>query len=266
MTYSDFDNLWSQGTASAEQSVIGEERRAGLGSAIALSYANLDHILPYDGERNTVRRSTSAKTGMLLGATLEDRGVGRPIGFESSLERACALYALLNPNTYGLKCQPRRVIFKGKVHDSTSNTLDFLLRLKTGERYYLFVKNQESLDRAQTGDIIEAIREMLPEGHGLALISEAAFSPSMRGNLERMFIAKRLDDPEADERLARIAASELSDQVAFTVEELVMLCVTSRSRVEQGRYFDAILRAIADHRLQAQPHSTLDYHSVLRPV
>ncbi|EGJ20326.1 hypothetical protein RSWS8N_19239 [Cereibacter sphaeroides WS8N] len=257
----------ASGTADVRRSLAIDAGAEGLvqvrlGSAQPMGYRDLDALLPYDGVRGVVHRSTSAKTGMLVGRTDEDGRRPRPVGFESGLERATAISALIHPNTFGLKCQPRTVVFERPVGDVQSNTLDFLLTLRTGQRYYLFVKNDDALGRPKSALIGDQIRRGLPEGYGFAVISEETFPPYLRGNNERMFLAKRFPDPEADARLADVLI-DLIDVACFTVEELVFRCGIGPRKADQGRAFDAILRAIADGALIANRRELIHYPTVL---
>lgn len=233
-----------------------------FGRSQDLGYDNLDELLPYDGVRNVVHRSASAKTGMLVGRTAEDKYIPREIGFESALERATAIAALIHPNTAGLKSQPKTIYFETPVDNTKSNTLDYLLTLKSGQRFYLFVKNSDSLSRPKTALIREEICRNLPAGYGLAVISEETFPPYLRGNNERMFAAKRFPDPDADARLNEVL-TDLIDVQKFTVEELVFRCRLGPRKADQGRAFDAILRAIADGKLSANRRELIHYPTVL---
>lgn len=236
--------------------------RVELGQLDDLGYENLDTMLPYDGTRGVVHRSSWAKTGMLVARTREDSYIPRPVGHESGVERAAAIGAIIHPNTYGLKCQPRKVVFDTPVGKVKSSTLDFLLTLKTGEKYYLFVKNEESLGRPKTALICDQIRRKLPAGYGFSVVSEAMFPPYVRGNNERMFLAKRFPDKVADARLAEVL-HDLLDVPRFTVEELVHRCNFGPRKCDQGRAYDAILRAIADLKLGANRREIIDYPTVL---
>lgn len=263
------DNPWRAGgdVAGVRECLRIDDGNEGLvqlefGEARALGYHNLDLMLPYDGTRGVVHRSAWAKTGMFVARTAEDGNLPRPVGFESSLERATAISALLHPNTYGLKSQPRKVQFEHPVENVKSNTLDYLVTLFTGQKYYLFVKNEEALGRPKTVLICQEIRRNLPAGYGFALISEANFPPIVRGNHERMFLAKRHPDPEADDRLASVL-DEVIDVDRFTVEELVFRCAMGPRKSDQGRAFDAVLRAIADGKLYANRRELIDYPTVL---
>ncbi|MDV7269423.1 hypothetical protein RYZ20_00745 [Thioclava sp. A2] len=144
-------------------------------SGVDLSLEKLDLMLPYDGLRNTVRRSQSAKTGMFVGRTEEDQGRPRPIGFESGLERAVAISCLLHPQTVGLKCQPLTVHFDPPVSGTRSHTLDYLLSQRCGAQTFIFVKNEEALARPKMEALTRAIRVALPDGFRFAVISEASF-------------------------------------------------------------------------------------------
>lgn len=236
--------------------------RVNRGALPELPPENLDEVLPYDGVRGTVHRSHIAKTGLLVGRTVEDGGRPRPIGFESSLERAVAISCLLHPDTIGLKCQERKVEFDEPVYGVKSNTLDFLLTQRSGARIYLFVKNDEALDRPKIEAIARAIRSALPEGYGFAILSEASFPPVVRGNNERMFLAKRSPDPGADTRLAEVL-DDLLNSERFTINEIVFRCQPGDRNADRGRIFDAVLRAIADKKLVAPRHEMLDYLTVL---
>jgi hypothetical protein len=233
-----------------------------LGRPLDIGYESLDVMLPYDGKRGVVHRSAVAKTGMLVGRTEEDEFVPRPVGHESGLERATAVHSLIHPNTRGLKCQPRKVVFDEPVDGVKSNTLDYLLTLKSGERYYLFVKNEESLGRAKTALICERIRLMLPAEFGFAPISEVNFPPQVRGNNDRMFLALRFPDVAADHRLHEVL-NDLIDVDRFTVEELIFRCDFGPKKSDQGRGFDAVLRAIAGKRLIADRRLLIHYPTVL---
>jgi hypothetical protein len=239
---------------------IGENR------SVELGYENIDQLLPYDGTRKVVHRSNSAKTGALVGKTAADDNQPRIIGFESSLERAVAISALIHPNTVGLKCQPRHVKFEQKIGDVGSNILDFLLTLRNGQRTYLYVKNNETLGRDEQALICEQIRLQLPENCGFAVVSEASFPPQLRGNNERILLAKKFPDPEADARLGEVL-DDILDVPKFTIEELVIRGAGKCVMAQQGRMFDAVLRAIADQHLEADKRRLIDYPTVVgRPA
>ncbi len=225
-------------------------------------YDGIDQLLPYDGERNVVHRSAWAKTGLLVGRTEEDGGRPRVIGHESALERYVALNALLHPNTFGLKCQPRTVEFADPVGDVKSNTLDFLVTLKCGQQTYLYVKNEDNLSRPRHALICQQVRMALPAGVGFAAVSEVCFPAWRRGNLERLFLAKRFTDPEADARLVAVLNDNI-DTPAFTVEELVFRCGLGPRTFDQGRAFDAVLRFVADRRLQQKHRGMIDYPTIM---
>ncbi|CUH82673.1 hypothetical protein [Tropicibacter naphthalenivorans] len=225
-------------------------------------YDGIDQLLPYDGERNVVHRSAWAKTGFLVGRTEEDGGRPRVIGHESALERYVALNALLHPNTFGLKCQPRTVVFADPVGDVKSNTLDFLVTLKCGQQTYLYVKNEDNLSRPRHALICQQVRMALPAGVGFAAVSEVCFPAWRRGNLERLFLAKRFTDPEADARLVAVLNDNI-DTPAFTVEELVFRCGLGPRTFDQGRAFDAVLRCVADRRLEQKHKGMIDYPTVM---
>lgn len=241
---------------------MGAPIRIALGPLRDVSNENLDKLLPYDGLRGAVHRSQTAKTGMLVGRTAEDGGLPRPIAFESSLERSVAIACLLHPNTFGLKCQERKVEFASPVHGVKSNTLDFRLTLRTGQRIYLFVKNEEALERPKIEAICRAIRLSLPEGFGFAAVSEVFFPPVVRGNNDRMYLAARFADPDADSRLAEVLG-DIRDADRFTVEELVFRCNIGGRNADRGRAFDAVLRAIAARIVVTPQLELIDYPTVL---
>lgn len=225
-------------------------------------YSGLEDLLPFDGKRGVVHRSAWAKTGLLVGWTAEDGHRPRVIGHESGLERSVSLDALLHPNTYGLKCQPRKVEFSEPVGKVKSNTLDFLVTLRNGRQIYLYVKNEDNLSRPRHALICQQVRLALPEGVGFAAISEVCFPAWRRGNLERMFLAKRFTDPEADARLVAVLNDNINTP-AFTVEELVFRCEMGPRNVDKGRAFDAVLRFVADRRLMQKHPSMIDYPTVM---
>lgn len=227
--------------------------------------SDLEDLLPYDGERNVVHRSAVAKTGSFVARTDEDGGKPRVLGHESGLERSVALKALLHPNTYGLKCQPRTVEFHEPVGRVKSNTLDFLLTLHSGQKIYLYVKNEAALSRKRNGLICKQIRLSLPAGYGFAIVSEADFPAHVRGNQERMFLAKRQPDDAADERLSWVLDDNINSP-CFTVEELVFRCQMGPRNRDQGRAFDAILRFVADQKLKLKRSEMIDYPSVMERV
>lgn len=253
-----FEEEWSFSVSDAEGSLLKVE----MEPLRRLDVESLGDLLPYDGIRNTVHRSIMAKTGKLVSQTPEDGNLPRPLGFESNLERSTAIACLLHPNTYGLKCQPRKVIFAEPVVGVQSNTLDFLVTTFSGAKTYLYVKNAASLSKPKYEAITRAIRMALPEGFGFAVISEDSFPPVVRGNNERMFLAKRFPDPTADERLSEVLDS-IVDVERFTVNELIIRCQPGVRNADRGRSFDAVLRAIADRRLIAPNLEIIDYPTVL---
>lgn len=241
----------------------GVQGRVGLLPSFDLDgYHGLEDLLPYDGVRKVVHRSSNAKTGYFVARTSEDGGVPRVVGQESGLERSVALKAMLHPNFYGLKCQPRTVEFNDPVGKVKSNTLDFLLTLRSGEKIYLYVKNEDSLSRPRHALICQQVRLALPEGYGFAAVSEAKFPAHVRGNQERMFLAKRSTDMEADHRLAWVLADNINTP-CFTVEELVFRCGMGPKNRDLGRAFDAVLRFVADQKLRLKQSEMIDYPTVL---
>lgn len=243
-----------------------EKGPMGENLAVKLSYENLDQLLPYHGVRSVVHRSNFAKTGELVARVEADENLPRVFGVESSLERATAVAALINPNTFDLHCQPRKVDFQKEVDGKKSNILDFLLTLKTGEKTYLYVKNNAALSRQETTFIAQQIKLGLPVGCGFATISEASFHPQVRGNNERIFLAKRFPDPAADDRLAEVLV-DIIDVPEFSIEELIVRGVGAKARkTEMGRIFDAILRAIADGMLKTDKTRLIDYPTRVRRV
>lgn len=238
---------------------IGKDRPGYLG------YENLEALLPYDGIRDVVHRSNFAKTGELVGRVEADNFYPRVLGFESSLERATAISALVNPNTFDLKCQPRKVSFMDEIDGVKSNTLDFSLTLKSGQKVYLYVKNDDALKREVQELIVRQIKVALPSGCWFAVISEASFSPQERGNNERIFLAKRFPDPEADTRLEEVL-EDIIDVPEFSIEELVVRGAGSRKCEEQGRIFDAVLRFIADGRVNVDKRKLIDFSATVSRV
>lgn len=231
----------------------------GESQAVTLGYENLDQLLPYHGVRNVVHRSNFAKTGEFVARVEADAYLPRVFGVESSLERATAIAALINPNTFNLECQPRKVNFQAEVDEKKSNVLDFLVTLRTGQRTYLYVKNDNALSREIQALITQQIKLGLPAGCGFATISEASFHPQVRGNNERIFLAKRFPDPAADERLADVL-NDIIDVAEFSIEELVVRGAGGHaSNKEKGRIFDAVLRAFAYGLLNTDKKLLIDY-------
>ncbi|NVO23322.1 hypothetical protein [Donghicola mangrovi] len=241
-----------------------EKGPMGENLSVKLGYENLDKLLPYRGVRKVVHRSNFAKTGELVARVEADDNLPRIFGVESSLERATAVAALINPNTFDLHGQPRKVHFQKEVDGKKSNTLDFLVTLKTGEKTYLYVKNDDALSREETAFITQQIKLGLPAGCGFATISEASFHPQVRGNNERIFLAKRFPDPAADSRLAEVLV-DIIDVPEFSIEELVVRGVGAKAaKTEMGRVFDAVLRGIADGILKTDKTRLIDYPTRVR--
>ena len=121
-----------------------------------------------------------------------------------------------------------------------------------------------ALSRHETAFITQQIKLGLPEGYGFATISEASFHPQVRGNNERIFLAKRFPDPSACNRLADVL-DDIVDVPEFSIEELVVRGAGAKaSNKEKGRIFDAILRAIADGVLETDKTRLIDYPTRMR--
>jgi hypothetical protein len=88
------------------------------------------------------------------------------------------------------------------------------------------------------------------------------FPPQVRGNNDRMFLALRFPDVAADHRLHEVL-NDLIDVDRFTVEELIFRCDFGPKKSDQGRGFDAVLRAIAGKRLIADRRLLIHYPTVL---
>jgi hypothetical protein len=228
----------------------------------SVGYENLDSILAYDGLRSCVHRSRTSKTGAGIGRTEEDGFLPRRWEAESALEKAYLTHMLIHPNTFGLKCQPLKVCFRAPIGKHHSNTLDFLVTLKSGESYYVFVRYDDSLSRDETSLIISEIKHLLPEGYGLLVVSEVEYPAQVRSNNERLFIAKRFPDAGADKAL-RIILKDVLNTDKLTIEELVKRCNFGPRDIDDGRAFQAILRAIADEHLLADRNLLISYPTVI---
>jgi hypothetical protein len=102
----------------------------------------------------------------------------------------------------------------------------------------------------------------MPEGYGLLVVSEENYPPQVRGNYDRFFLAKRFPDPEADAGLARVL-QDTKNTAKLTIEELVFRCNFGPTNEDQGRAFQAVLRAIVDRVLETDRNLLICYASVV---
>ena len=93
-------------------------------------------------------------------------------------------------------------------------------------------------------------------------VNVGAVALAMRGNNDRMFLAKREVDIEADNRLMEVLDDRI-DVPKFTIAELVFRCKIGPRLSDDGRSFDAILRAIADEKLSANRRQLIHDPSVV---
>ncbi|SHF92115.1 hypothetical protein SAMN05444339_1224 [Loktanella atrilutea] len=217
----------------------------------ALELGTIPGVLPVVAARNPTGRSSVSHKITATFATPMDGYKRRLYHFESSLEYAVALEALLSGECHGLEIQlpPVRYLWRGRWKN---HHFDLRITRTDGHRIAVFVRNDASLARISTQAEIAAIFSHIPAGFcdQAVVVGSSHYSRVLQENLRRMWEAIQMPDGEADEVVLQVAR----EARYWDVEGLINQCGIPRARA-----WRATLRLIAARRLATDWHAMIDY-------
>lgn len=220
----------------------------------ALEVGPIHDVLPYDGYRNPLTRSTTAHRVSMAIATPATKGQRKVCHFDGEREMAVALEALLSPDLYALEAQLPPVWFSGADGKAHPHSFDLRITFKDGYRRAVFVRNGTSQKRRETQDEIRAIFAATPKSFAddKIVVNGDHYTQAYRDNLLRIWYATETKDAAVD---AYVLDRARKTSFWF-MRDLIAQC-----DIHPGEAFDAILRLIGQRLVGANHHLTICHHS-----
>lgn len=222
----------------------------------ALKLGAIPGVMPAVASRNAMARSSVSHKVTTTFATQTDSYQRRLYQFESGLEYAVALEAMLSGTLHGLEVQlpAIRYPWRGKLKD---HHFDLRITRTDGRKIAVFVRNDASLARVATQEEIDAIFSHIPRGFcdEPIVVGSWHYTRVLQENLRRMWEATQVPDAEADDVVLRMAR----DACYWDVEGLIDQCSMPRARA-----WRATLRLIGARWLAADWHAMIDYPSRIK--
>ncbi|SPJ25389.1 hypothetical protein [Palleronia abyssalis] len=212
-------------------------------------------VLPYDGFRNPLTRSDTAKRVSMIIATPMTNGVPRVYHFDGEGESAIALDALRSPDLYGLEVQLPPVPFLCRAsHEIRPHHFDLRLTFKDGFRRAIFARNGASLAKPETQDEIDDIFACVTTDFAdeAAVVNVDHYTRAYRDNLRRIWELLQVVDDEAD---SVVEAAARSSSYWF-LSDLIANC-----DLEEWRAYQAAMRLVGRNILWTDMHGVIDYPS-----
>lgn len=219
----------------------------------------IDGTIGWGLRRNPLSRSNrSFKSGMTIRTAMHEMEPSLAL-FDSELEEAFTIDALLQPDVFGIECQPVTIPLprnREKGQDR-SHTFDTRITLRNGMVYLVYIKAQSALLRSSSVPTIAEIVENTPRNlcDRVVVISDVSFSRNYRDNNRRILMCHEMPDPEADERICRLMASAPGP---LRIETLV-----NQSGLRRSQAWQAILRMIGARRIGAERDAVIDYPTLI---
>lgn len=166
-----------------------------------IKIGKVNGVQPFGGKRNPLRQSANSHRGAMIYVVPANDFRPKLGLFESAAEMACAHELLVCPQIYDLDCQPMTVTYKSKDGASRDYTHDLLASFRNGARRLLFVRNGTSLQRYETWEDINSIKEASKKKgvNDFAVVNADLYTRQRRENLFRMHNFVFQPDHEADE-------------------------------------------------------------------
>ena len=220
----------------------------------ALQVGPVHGVLPYDGYRNPLTRSsTTHRVSMTIG-TPATQGQRKIFHFDGQREMAVAIEALLSPELYHLEVQLRPVEYRGSNGKLRKHSFDLRITFRDGFRRAVFVRNGTSLKKQKTQDEIAAIFAATPKSFAddKIVVNGDDYTQGYRDNLLRIWSATEAKDPRID--------AYVLDRARNTSFWL-MKDLLARCDLPSGIASDAILRLIGQGQIGANRHALICEHS-----
>ena len=220
----------------------------------ALQVGPIFGVLPYDGYRNPLTRSSTTSRVSMAIATPATGGQRKVYHFDGQREMAVALEALLSPELYGLEVQLPPITYRGRNGKLRSHSFDLRITFRDGFRRAVFVRNGRSLARPETQAEIASIFEATPKSFAddKVVVNGDQYTRGYRDNLLRVWEASKAADPDVDAYVLDRARST----TFWLMKDLIARC-----DLPAGKTFDAILRLIGQGLLGANWHAVIWPHS-----
>ncbi|GGL81648.1 hypothetical protein [Wenxinia marina] len=219
----------------------------------ALELGAIPGVLPFAGSRNPMARSSVAHRITTTLATPMDGHRRRLYHFESSLEFAVAIDAMLSGTLHGLEVQLPAIDYPWQG-GRKSHHFDLRITRIDGKRIAVFVRNDRSLARVETQDEIDAIFAHIPYGFcdQAVIVGSWHYTRVLQDNLRRIWEATQAPDPEADAAVLQTAGTASY----WDIDGLIRHCGIPRARA-----WRATLRLIGRRVLKADRYAMIDYPS-----
>lgn len=220
----------------------------------ALNVNPIHGVLPYDGYRNPLTRSSSASRVSMTFATLATQGQRKVYHFDGQREMAVGIEALLSPDLYGLEVQLPPVSYRNHKGKRGKHSFDLRITFRDGFRRAVYVRHGDSLARQKTKDEIKAIFEATPAcfADEKIVVNGDHYTRAYRDNLLRIYRATETVDQEADAHVLDRARKG----GYWLMRELLAQC-----EVTSARAFNAILRHVGQGVIRANLHAVICEYS-----
>lgn len=203
----------------------------------ALQISPIRGVLPFDGHRNPLTRSSTAHRVSMTLATPATRGQRKVYHFDGQREMAVALEAMLSPELHGLEVQLPPVKYISPTGKERSHSFDLRITFQGGHRRAVFVRNGKSLSRPEAQAEISAISKAVPQSFAddMVVVNGDQYTRCYRDNLLRIWNATKSPDKDLDNYVL-----ERARETSFwLISDLVAACDCSK-----GSAFNAIQRLI----------------------
>jgi hypothetical protein len=183
---------------------------------------------------------------------------GRKVWYEAELELCFALLASMRPDVEEVAEQPPAVVLIDDKGRERRHTFDFQLKLTTGSTGLVAVKPAALVGETGIDRTVELIAEQIPPSRAdwVLLFTDLDLSPIDLFNAQAVHHARRDPWPEDDADMARLLRRLKGET---TIGELA-------AKSGLGGYaFDAVVRAIADGKLNLVEYGMLDDDRVVVP-
>ncbi|MFG6549531.1 hypothetical protein ACGYK3_10380 [Sulfitobacter sp. 1A05707] len=211
-------------------------------------------VLPYDGYRNPLTRSSSASRVSMTFATPATQGQRKVYHFDGQREMAVGIEALLSPDLYGLEVQLPPVNYRNRKGKPGKHSFDLRITFRDGFRRAVYVRHGDSLARQNTKDEIKAIFEATPASFAddKIVVNGDHYTRAYRDNLLRIYRATEAVDQEADAHVLDRARKG----GYWLMRELMAQC-----EVTSARAFNAVLRHVGQGVIRANLHAVICEYS-----
>lgn len=220
----------------------------------ALQVGPVHAVLPYDGYRNPLTRSsTTHRISMTIG-TPATQGQRKVFHFDGEREMAVALEALLSPELLHLEVQLPPVKFRGLNGKLREHSFDLRITFRDKFRRAVFVRNGTSLKKQRTQDEIAAIFAATPKSFAddTIVVNGDDYTQGYRDNLLRIWSATEAKNPSLDAYILERARNTSF----WLMRDLISQC-----DLLEGDATEGILRLIGQGYLGANRHACICKHS-----